>query len=465
MRERRATVTIFFAIWSLIIFGLAAVGVDGGYWYVMRRQVQNAADAAAIAGVNALAWGNSTVTTAQAVQLTVQQIVNGGLALATDNGIGSNATVTINGYANAGAVPGSITANPGPTTGPYAGNASAVEAIIQQPANGLLSSLIEGLAGIRGPTIAARAVALLANGKDNACVLALTGTVQLYGSSTNTASNCIIASNDTVNPAVYTQGNTTVTAYTLYATGVVDTSGGTATLLVPALSNQLPMTNPFASADSLTSAVFNSNSPVSPRQNGQVTVNKTTGITTYTPGYYSNGVSINGQGTYVFSPGLYVIDGNGNQGLTINGGNNASTAANVTCSGCTFVVINGASIKINGNTNINFTADSSLESTSTIPNISALDDILFYTAPAAGVASSVTINGGANDYFTGAMYFPGVDASVNGNDNGAGTPLTKCFVVVAGSVSLGGSSQTDIQSSGCTNFGNGGKARFAQLVE
>lgn len=52
---------VLFAILLVVIIGFAALAVDVGYWYASKRQLQTAADAAALAGCNDLARGRSNV--------------------------------------------------------------------------------------------------------------------------------------------------------------------------------------------------------------------------------------------------------------------------------------------------------------------------------------------------------------------------------------------------------------------
>jgi hypothetical protein len=55
MHVRRAAVVVWTAITSSVLIGFAALAIDLGYLYVVRVQLQNAADAAAMAGVTSLA--------------------------------------------------------------------------------------------------------------------------------------------------------------------------------------------------------------------------------------------------------------------------------------------------------------------------------------------------------------------------------------------------------------------------
>lgn len=55
MRDDSGAVAVVFAIVFLVVVGFAALAVDVGYWYTAKRQLQAAADAAALAACNELA--------------------------------------------------------------------------------------------------------------------------------------------------------------------------------------------------------------------------------------------------------------------------------------------------------------------------------------------------------------------------------------------------------------------------
>lgn len=442
MRDSGGTVTIFFAIWTVVVFGLAAVGVDGGYWYVMRRQVQNAADAAAIAGVASLAWNeaNGTADTTPAVQ----QMVNAGLTLAADNGIGGAATVVINGFSSADGI--TATANPGPTMGPYAagsGDAAtaqyasdAVEAIIRQPASGLLSTLVENLAGIHPPTVAARAVALYGKGKGKVCTLALAGPVTFWGNATVDAPNCVVASNDAGSDAIGSGGSASLSAYSLTAVGLISVGSGVA-LTAPATPNQPPTADPFVAANGY---IF----PTTPAQS--------VSGTTLNPGYYDSSISL--KGAYTFNPGLYVI----------NGDFGANAGANASCNGCTFVLLNGGAFKFNGGATLNFTASSNVmdNSGNTYP---ALDGVIFYEQPGVNT-TYIKFNGNSTLNLQGVMYFPNGSITIQGNNFSNEAIQNSCFAFVANDITFTGNNTTNMDASACSNYGvNSLNTRYIQLVE
>src|SRR5262249_61534910 len=88
LRDRRGVSAFMFVASAGGFLGMAGFGMEVSTWYLERRHGQNAADAAAIAGVLQLTQSSSDYTGAQTA----------GSTIATDNGYTSglnNATVTI----------------------------------------------------------------------------------------------------------------------------------------------------------------------------------------------------------------------------------------------------------------------------------------------------------------------------------------------------------------------------------
>jgi len=60
VKERRGQVLVLFALTLPVILGIGALAVDVGYLYTVRNSLQNAADAAALAGASGLSQGTVT---------------------------------------------------------------------------------------------------------------------------------------------------------------------------------------------------------------------------------------------------------------------------------------------------------------------------------------------------------------------------------------------------------------------
>ena len=62
--DRRGATAVVFALGATALLGLVGLATEGGTWYLEKHHGQNAADAAAIAGVLALASGQDATTSA-----------------------------------------------------------------------------------------------------------------------------------------------------------------------------------------------------------------------------------------------------------------------------------------------------------------------------------------------------------------------------------------------------------------
>ena len=147
------------------MFGLIGLATEGGTWYLEKRHGQNAADAAAVAGVVALANGQSATTSATKA--------------ATLTGDTNGLTITTGTFSN-----GTFTANATPAT--------AVKVVVSTTQQPMFSGLF-----LSGPvTITESAVAALA-ATGPVCMLAGKGGLSFGGSSSVAATGCTIASNKT----------------------------------------------------------------------------------------------------------------------------------------------------------------------------------------------------------------------------------------------------------------------------
>lgn len=164
------------------MFGFMAMAIDVGVLYREKRNLQTAADSAAIAGAQDYMWNGST-TTAQAA----------GKSASSANGFTdatNNVTVTMN-------VP--------PTSGPNTGSTGFVEAVVAQPVSGVFM----GTLGFHSVMVSARAVgAAPMNGTACIWLMAPSGPAfDLQGKYDIEAPNCGIYVNSNTSDAMSVTGN------------------------------------------------------------------------------------------------------------------------------------------------------------------------------------------------------------------------------------------------------------------
>ena len=125
----------------------------------------------------------------------------------------------------------------------------------------------------------------------------------------------------------------------------------------------------------------------------------------FNPGTYASGITIRGNGSYVFNPGIYVLNG---------GGFTCSGTPTITGTGVMFYLENGATWTCSGNTSVTLTAPSA----SNCPACPSQDyGILMYQDP-TNDQNADTLSGGGNstpdEGYNGLVVIWGL--TMNGND-------------------------------------------------
>jgi Flp pilus assembly protein TadG len=128
--SRSGKTLVLFALGMPMLMGMTGLVIDSGLLMAGQRSVQNAADAGALSAAMELYRGSSSSTATSTATTFVQ---------------------TYNGFTNA-----TVTVNTPPSSGPYSGNSSYVEAIVSVP---FTTSFIQALGINSSQTVAARAVA------------------------------------------------------------------------------------------------------------------------------------------------------------------------------------------------------------------------------------------------------------------------------------------------------------------
>jgi Putative Flp pilus-assembly TadE/G-like len=171
MREESGQTLIMVALCLTCILGFVGFATDVGVLLHAKRNLQIAADAAAIAGANE-------------INIDSTKIVSAAKAASATNGVtdGSNGTV--------------VTVTNGPLYGPNKGKAGYIEAIITAPQPTFFMGLLRHSSSM---PVAARAVAFNGANNGSGCLHALNGndpdTINLQGSFTLNAPGCQVLDN------------------------------------------------------------------------------------------------------------------------------------------------------------------------------------------------------------------------------------------------------------------------------
>ena len=406
LRDPGGATVVVIAVALAAVIGVAGLGTEAASWYLTKRDMQGAADAAAAPGAAALAAGEpSAALTAEA-----NSIAAGYHFVAGQNGT----TVTVN-YP--------------PKSGNYQ-SSPAVEVIIAQPKQPLLSALFL----TAGPTISARAVALANTGQTGqACVVGLDTNnetaVTVAGTTALNFQGCSLYDNSPSSSALSLSGGATIAAASAYLVGNVSGSGLTTTYGTYTGAN--PLIDPYLNAAVPAYSGCN-------QSNYKLTSGQNASLSAGASGIYvfCGGISLQGGSSLTLGAGTYIIDGgqldiSGNATLNATSG---STIILTSSSGPTSC----ATAQIGSNAVVNLTA----------PTAGPLSGIALYQdRTCANKNPSNSLTGGATQNISGAIYFPSEPVSYSG---GSPTGGAICTQLVAWTITFSGGSTFN---NNCTGAG------------
>ena len=380
---------VLVAMAMTVLIGMAGLVVDVGLLYVDRRQMQTAADAAAVAGANAL-HGSSTVSA--------------GYQTAATDAAGNN------GFTN-GVNRVSITATE--VSCPGAAGQQCVQTNVSQP---VPIYLLRAL-GYTTMNVGARAIAGGVNSP--ACVFALdptAGKAVTVDGSAGISSACGILVNSNDSEALYGgSSSNTVTASAIGVQGGANTGPGW---------TPTPQSGIAPAPDPLMSYV-EPTVPTACDPNPTKTNFSTSSDANLTAGTYCGGIKISGTGTINFGSGLYILMGGG---MAVTGGPTLNGTA-VTFFNTGGMIgskpYNYGNISLAGGGTVTFSAPTSGPQQGML----FLDD---RSIRPTGNNTKDAISGGASSVFDGILYFPNSQLSYAGSSNTAGS----CTVTNAGYTSL-----------------------------
>ena len=407
MRDRsQAGQTLLAVAFGLVVLSaVLGLAIDAGYMRFLKRELQSAVDAAAIAAAAEVNYGDvASAATADAA-------ANG----FTDGSDG--VTVTVN--------------NP-PTSGPNQGQPGYVEVLISKLQPTLFMRIVPGRTS--NFTITARAVAYFGNGRN--CLYSLNSSPggltvgSRFGNNAGLNANCAVIDNGDF---TLLGSSNTVTASAIGFAGSY--SGRSSDSVSPS-----PVQGMVLAADPL--AYLPTQNPGNCDYTNLVISG---GTYVLNQGVYCGGIKITGTVDITFNSGLYVMTPSGtqNNGLVIAG------SGTVTGSGVTFY--NGAG---DSPVSITNTGTVSLEA----PTSGNYAGILIFQDPQNG--NNATVNGGSNPTFQGALYFPNLGATLSIRNIGNNAAYT---ILVAGGLNVRGSNNS--LGNDYSSLPNGSPIRDANLVE
>jgi hypothetical protein len=141
----------------------------------------------------------------------------------------------------------------------------------------------------------------------------------------------------------------------------------------------------------------------------------TSGTMTLQPGYYRDGITVNGTGTVQFQPGVYVLDG---AGLQVSG------AASLQGSGVLLYITALGQLSLSGTGHVTLSPDISVGAT--------YCDVVIMQDQVPGVNKQPVIQGSGQFLITGVIYLPNADLTVSGLSDQIGSQIIANTVTVTG---------------------------------
>lgn len=351
-RREDGSVAIQFALAAIVIFGMAALGVEITLLIYKHRQMQTAADAAAFSAAVAKRAGYPTDFSLEARAATASVGYTNG-----SNGV----TITVN--------------NP-PQYGNYTTNAQAIEVIVSQSQTlGLISLFGSSVFGV-----GARAVAM-PGASGSFCILGLdpsaSGAVQILNNGIVASTTCGVAVNSSSSTALILNNNAAIY-------GPVSVVGQYSLANNANLYDQTP---PYPKTGA--SAVADPYASVTLSATGATAQTQPTGCTTCTlqPGAYAAGINYGNNVTLNFTAGVYYI------ATRFSVSNNVVVNAT---SGVTIVINGNYTINVGNNVTMNLTA----------PTTGATAGIALASIRTATSSVTQTFSNNVIVNLTGAIYFP-----------------------------------------------------------
>lgn len=385
LHDERGSVAIHIAIMMVVIIGMAALGIEIGFVLLKHREMQSAADGAAISGATALNAGVPADFRTEALAVAAA----GGFV----NGV-DGATVTIN--------------SP-PVSGSQAGNSNAVEVIVSQPQTlSLISLFRSGLFDV-----GARAVATI--GGSSSCVLQLDGSasraVEINNGAHVTLDQCNMAINSGASVALDMRGGAHLSAPTVSVVGGASVSNGAHVDPKDALkTGQSAVPDPYANV-AIPSYYGCGNGDGRTYNYGNWTL---------MPGVFCNGVSFQNAANVTMMPGVYIID----RGTFLVGGGTKLTGDGVTIVLTSSTGSNYATIDIGNGAHVSLAA----------PTTGPTAGLVFFGDRRAPAGNDNVFQGGVAANLVGAIYFPSQHVTWN---NGSGN-TSQCTELIAGTIDFEG---------------------------
>ena len=383
LRDDRGAVGIIFALLFVPFIVFAALAIDIGYVDSVKSQMQNTADAAALAAAGSI----DDVTTGQlrATDVAAQNMSASkyGTVLTSSDVQFGNWDTSTKTFTVTGVDPDAAKA----TVRMTAANGNAISLYFAQIIN------------INTVDVTLSAVAKAVGG-GTACVLALSSSasnaVEVSGNANVTFNGCDVASNSDDDDSLKIGSNATLTADCVSVVGDTDAASPELTLTCDeAVTNAAATVDPY---DGLASPTVGTCLDTNYKN--------TSGTDILNPGTYCGKFEVTG-GTVQLNSGTYVID-DGN--FKVSGGATLEEAAGGT--GVTIILTDS-----DGDSPGNATVSGGANVTLAAPTGGTYSGVVFFQDKSSASGTNNKFTGGSTMNITGALYFPKEDIEFTGGRN------------------------------------------------
>lgn len=397
IRAESGAVLVLAAFSVVGVLSATGLSIDVGRIIKERRDVQNAADAAAHAGATVL----------------------------LKTGSHSTASATASFWVTKNVPTAASNVSSPPNAGGHSGNLDCVRARVTDVPDDLF------VPGLDGTTVGASATACIIRAPKDYAVITLNQSdcesMEFQGSQTLTVHNGGTFTNSACETNAFDAQGASVTATAGHdVVGGWQVAGNASVNPEPTWAH--PITDPLAGIPAPTPVNSPGRSCPNWKPDEDYTLQpgkynckidpKNNSVVTFEAGsyYIRDGVSLNSGASVVFNPGMYVL---GPSGFKVNG------SANVTSTEATFYIQDGGSINMNGGGTINMTA----------PTSGTYAKILFFQSRTN--ANEVKLNGNAVQNGWGAVYAAAAQVTYTGNG-------TTSFQVICDNFAMSGNANLDI---------------------
>ncbi len=428
--EDGQTLVLVAAFMGLVAIGFLAFALDVGNLFRQKRMAQSAADAAAFAAAEEMAYNVSSNEQAAAE------------AMAKLNGF--DTTLAKN--------PATVKLTNAPQSGDFSG-AAYVQATVSKPA----STIFLGAFSSKFANMTVSATAIAGGNKTSQTCVCLEGTsgqtLNMSNGASLNASGCGVVDNSSSDNAVGLVGGSVLSGLTLglvsstWTSGANINNGGSissSTTIVQPIASQCKPTMPTAPTYSPASCLADPGGSSSSFTAGP---SSASGVICY------KGLTIGANGSLpTLNPGTYVITTGSLHFLSGSGGQ-----SNLGGNGVFFYLTGTASLIIDNGANINLVAGGNAENGGgTAPTVGNYNGIVIDQD--ASDTAAMSIQGGASAYLNGAIYAPSAAVTL-----GNGSSSTFKGGLVANSLTMNGGGT--LAASATTNEGSVSYGSSTKLVQ